>query len=91
MEPLKVIDGYDRKSIGHYRIPASIQEMADWCDSHSHITFVDIQGFSRTCKVNGKVKRWKRDPNRIEVPMKYGMYEYGTFYASDIHRILIPV
>lgn len=31
-------------------------------------------------KVNGAVRRWKREPDRIEVPAKYGMYEYTTFY-----------
>lgn len=34
-------------------------------------------------KVNGTPKRWKRDPDRLEVPYKYGMYEYGTFYSRD--------
>lgn len=31
-------------------------------------------------KVNGAVRRWKREPDRIEVPAKYGIYEYTTFY-----------
>lgn len=85
--------GYDRKSktVNTWRNPESIAEMISYCDSHSHIDFVSIDGTSRRAKVNGKVKTWKRDPNRVEVPIKYGMYEYGTFYASDINRILIPV
>lgn len=91
MIKLEVIDGYDKKTKGTYRIPASVAEMRDWCDSHSHITFVDLKGFSRTAKVNGKVRTWKRDLNRIEVPIKYGMYEYGTFTQHDIQRVLIPV
>lgn len=28
-------------------------------------------------RVNGKVKRWKRDPDRVQVPVKRGLYEYG--------------
>lgn len=28
--------------------------------------------------INGKVKTWKRDINRFEVPCKYGLYEYHT-------------
>ena len=28
-------------------------------------------------KVNGRVKRWKRDPDRVQVPVKRGLYEYG--------------
>jgi hypothetical protein len=40
-------------------------------------------GSARRAKVNGAVKRWKREPDRIEVPFKYGMYEYGTFHTRD--------
>lgn len=29
-------------------------------------------------KVNGAVRTWKRNPSRIEVPVKYGMYEFAT-------------
>jgi hypothetical protein len=89
---LTVKDGYTRgKTSGTYRTPASIAEMISWCDSHSHITALDIHGMSRTVKVNGKVRTWKRDAGRVEVPYKYGMYEYGTFTADDLNRILIPV
>jgi hypothetical protein len=28
---------------------------------------------------SGKVRTWKRDPDRIEIPCKFGMYESGTF------------
>jgi hypothetical protein len=74
-----------------FRNPVDVQEMASHCDSHSHIWFVANQGDARELKVNGAVRRWKRDANRIEVPVKYGMYEYGTLEARDINRVLIPV
>lgn len=35
------------------------------------------------CKVNGRVRTWKRDPERVEVPLKYGMYEFATFSLRD--------
>lgn len=73
------------------RNPTSIAEMIQWCDTHSHIWFVDVSGKARQCKVNGKVRTWKRDPERIEVPVKYGLREYAVFTAADIHRVLIPV
>jgi hypothetical protein len=41
------------------------------------------------CRVNGDVKTWKRDPNRIQVPIKRGLYEYGYITADnvgDVHR-----
>jgi hypothetical protein len=28
-------------------------------------------------RVNGKVKTWKRDPNRFQVPIKHSRYVYG--------------
>ena len=92
METLTVVDGYSKgKVTGTYRNPSTVEEMRTWCENHSHITALDVRGQSRTVKVNGRVRTWKRDPNRIEVPYKYGLYEYGTFTADDIHRILIPV
>lgn len=45
-------------------------------------------------KVNGKPKTWKRTPGKIEVPYKYGMYEYGTFQSRDFGPdgiVLVPV
>ena len=89
---LTVKDGYSKgKTSATFRTPNSVAEMISWCDSHSHITALAVNGVSRTVKVNGKVRTWKRDPNRIAVPYKYGLYEYGTFTADDIERILIPV
>jgi hypothetical protein len=94
----QVRNGYDRNhSKSHkpemltFRNPVNIAEMFNHCNSVSHIWFRANDGTARQAKVNGKVRTWKRDPNRIEVPVKYGMYEYATFYAHDIARILIPV
>lgn len=74
-----------------FRTPANVEEMASHCDSHSHIWFQSIKGDARQAKVNGAIRRWKRDANRIEVPIKIGLYEYGTLEARDIDRVLIPV
>ena len=30
------------------------------------------------CKVNGKPKTWKTRPDDVNVPVKYGLYEYTT-------------
>jgi len=37
----------------------------------------NADGTPERWRVNGKVKRWKRDTNRIEVPLKRGLYDYG--------------
>ena len=89
-----VIDGYDRAKEPRrieVRNPYTIDEMAEWCGSHSHILAKANDGRAVNVKINGAVRRWKRDRNRIAVSVKYGMYECCTFDASDIHRILIPV
>ncbi len=36
-------------------------------------------------KINGKPKTWKRDPSRVEVPVKYGLYRYDRFTELDTH------
>jgi hypothetical protein len=56
-----------------------------------HVDCLDLNGNVRTVKINGKVRRWKRDPDRVEVPCKYGLYEYITFTNADINRLVIEV
>ena len=43
------------------------------------VDFISTNGTLRHCKVNGKPQTWKRDANRIRVPVKYGLYEYAAF------------
>lgn len=49
-----------------------------------HIWFLDLLGDARRAKVNGKVRTWKRSPEHLEIPLKYGMYEYFTFSEQDV-------
>jgi len=35
-------------------------------------------------KVNGKVQTWKRDPSRVRVPVKHGLYVYGQLTEFDL-------
>ena len=86
-----VKSGYGRKETLRFRNPVDVAEMVSWCDSHGHIQVLDRYGHWRTVKVNGKVRTWKRDPGRIEVPCKYGLYEYFILRAQDIGDVLIPV
>ena len=90
---LELVSGYDRKGkeTGVYRNPKDVAEMVSHCNSKAHIWIVCNDGKARQCKVNGKVRTWKTDPRRIEVPLKYGLREYTTFDVTDIGRVLIPV
>lgn len=93
MEILNLQDGYDRTCRARlkFRNPVDLAEMIAHCTRERHIWFKANNGKARRCKVNGAVRTWKRDATRIEVPVKYGLYEYGVLTASDINRVLIPV
>ena len=34
-------------------------------------------------RVSGKVQRWKRDPERFRVPIKYGLYNNDALLPGD--------
>jgi hypothetical protein len=54
---------------------------------------VHIEGITNargTCadfRVNGAVRTWKRSPERIRVPLKHGMYEYGAITQHNINLV----
>lgn len=54
-----------------------------------------LHGFGgRACrvKINGQVKTWKREPDRVEVPIKYGMYEHARLDLYEaMERLLVPL
>jgi len=35
-------------------------------------------------RVSGQVKTWKRDPNRIQIPVKHGLYDNAYLCHGDI-------
>lgn len=37
-------------------------------------------------RVNGQVKTWKRSPERVQVPLKHGLYEFGYLTESNLER-----
>lgn len=43
-------------------------------------------GTARRWKVSGAVKTWKKDPNRIRVPLKHGLYSYDAITESDFRN-----
>jgi hypothetical protein len=82
-----VKDGYDRS-----KHPAMIAVRPMTLDeartlNYSHIEFIGLGNDLRRAKVNGKCRTWKRDATRIELPIKYGMYEYTMFEHRADGRI----
>ena len=35
-------------------------------------------------RINGQIKLWKRDPNRIQIPVKYGLYDHAYLCFGTI-------
>ena len=77
-----VTSGYDRT-----KHPASIRvrdiTKAETLALTGHAKMIANDGKLRDIKINGKVRTWKTNPSRIEVPCKYGMYECATFHWTD--------
>jgi len=42
-----------------------------------HAIYRNADGTPQCWRVNGKVKTWKRDSNRIRIPLKRGLYNHG--------------
>ena len=56
------------------------------------VRFLSTDGSCRELTINGRVRTWKRDPERVEVPVKYGLYEYGCFGLEEaMHRLLVAL
>ena len=84
---MKVINGYTKKE--EIVRPMTLDEVKAL--NYGHIWFIANDGLLRQAKVNGKVRRWKRNPDRFELPLKYGLYEYATFTSVDLPRLVVPV
>lgn len=72
--------------------PETLEQAIAWCEAHTHVWFVANDGTARQVKINGRVRRWKRDAQRVEVSVRYryGLYEYNTFDAEELMaRLLI--
>jgi len=52
-----------------------------------HKTYKNTDGSPERWRVNGKPQTWKRNPQRIRVPIKRGMYEYGYLDENDLKTL----
>lgn len=92
MEGIQQLKKYaGREGNGNFR--AMTFEEASALTYGQQIWMLSVNGDARRVKVNGQPKRWKRDATRIEVSLKYGMYEYARFDERDISqgRLLVEV
>ena len=54
-----------------------------------HVIRKNADGTPERWKVNGLVKRWKRQPDRIRVPLKHGLYHYDYLTNSELHLVTL--
>ena len=81
MATYQVKSGYNRtKSAPTITVRDLTRDEALALSGHAEI--ISTTGTLRDVKVNGKVRTWKTRPD-IEVPIKYGLYEYATARWSD--------
>ena len=50
----------------------------------THRTNAD--GTPQRFRRNGKTKTWKRQPERFEIPVKYGLYGYGYITENNANQ-----
>jgi hypothetical protein len=58
-------------------------------DTLYHVTHRNADGSPQRWRVNGMVKRWKRTPDRIQVPLKHGLYSYGYLTEDDLDLVCL--
>lgn len=54
-----------------------------------HVTNRNADNTPQRWRVNGKVKRWKRSPDRIQIPLKHGLYAYDYLTEQDLDLVCL--
>lgn len=47
----------------------------------------NADGTPQRWRVNGKPQVWKRSPERVRVPVKYGLYRYDNVTEADLDLV----
>lgn len=51
-----------------------------------HVTKKNADGTPMRARVTS-IKTWKRSPERIEVRVKHGLYDYATFTQNELDQL----
>lgn len=54
-----------------------------------HSLHRNADGTPMCWRVNGKTKTWKRSPDRVRVPVKYGLYDYDYLTEHDLDVVCL--
>lgn len=100
MERIELVNGYSRPKVRTIDKVSGMQltlERLLTMDAQGELRhgaefwFRCNDGKARKVRVNGRLKRWKRDATRIELPIAFGMYEKARLETRELHRLLVDV
>jgi hypothetical protein len=79
---------YRTVTVDEVRTWAMLQDRAlagaVWPPPLPTLYYLDSHGKAANIRQNGKIKTWKRDATRVELPVKFGMYEAFRITDEDI-------
>ena len=52
-----------------------------------HTINKNADGTPQRWRVNGKVKTWKRSPEKVKIPVKYGLYGFDYVTENDLELV----
>ena len=58
-------------------------------DTLYHVKNRNSDGTPQRWRVNGKVQTWKRNINRVKVPIKHGLYSYDYLTENDLELVCL--
>lgn len=56
-------------------------------DTLYHRVNRNADGSAQRWRVNGRVKIWKRSPDRVQVPVKYGLYSFDYIDENTLELV----
>jgi len=65
---------------------ARVREMSMYGQLGVELRIIGRDGHWYRVRQSGKLRMWKRDPHKVELPVKYGMYESITLTSSDFNN-----
>ena len=54
-----------------------------------HVSHRNADGSAQRWRVNGKVKTWKRDPSRLQIPVKNGLKNCDYLTERDLNLVCL--
>jgi len=54
-----------------------------------HTVNINSDGSAQRWRVNGKIATWKRNPERVMIPLKNGLYNHFSLSQDDLHLVML--